>query len=579
MFAPLVSGLSFYDIVIYFVLFAIAGYICEVIFAAIVLGKFVNRGFLNGPWCPIYGFGVVIVAICLKPLSKSLLVLFIGSVLLTSVLEYFTGYILEKVFDQKWWDYSDDKFNLGGYICLKFSLLWGVACTAVVKLILPAVDAVIRVVPHFVGLIVTGVVVAVMLIDLSATVVTIMGIKKKIRLIDSTVAKLKAGTEDMGGFISKETLVVKDKYEEMAKTAGEKKEALVKTAEEKKAEFAEKKDALAKSVAEKCEANAERREELAKSVEEKYTAFVKSLGEKRGERRLMNAFPSLREKRVDRSLGKLREQLKLISEKSGERAAERQKRVVEEYEGTLPEGAEKPFAYGLSFTKLFWLFMIGNVAGFLMETFWAFFVQRRVELRVGLVWGPFIPVYGFGAVIMTLLLYRFYKKRDLVTFAAAAVVGAAFEYFCSLFQELAFGTVSWEYSGTTANIGGRTNLMYALIWGVLGLLWVKDLYPRVSKLIEKIPKKIGSPLTVILCVFMIADMFVSGTAVIRRGQRMKGIPANGGYEMWLDKHFDDKYLDFVYPNMIYVGEKNETEAGSETQTAPDSAADTSETTE
>ncbi len=568
MFAPLVSGLSFYDIVIYFVLFAIAGYICEVIFAAIVLGKFVNRGFLNGPWYPIYGFGVVIVAICLKPLSKSLLVLFIGSVLLTSVLEYFTGFILEKVFDQKWWDYSDDKFNLGGYICLKFSLLWGVACTAVVKLVLPAVDAVIRVVPHFVGLIVTGVIVALMLIDLSATVITIMGIKKKIRLIDSTVAKLKAGTEDMGGFISKETLVVKDKYEEIAKTAGE-----------KKAEFAGKRDAFAKSVAEKREANAERREEFAKSVEEKYAAFLKSVGEKRGERRLMNAFPSLREKRVDSSLGRLREQLKLISEKSEERAAERQKRVEEQYEEKIPEGAEKPFGCGLCFTKLFWLFMIGNVAGFLMETFWAFFVQRRVELRVGLVWGPFIPVYGFGAVIMTLLLYRFYKKRDLVTFAAAAVVGAAFEYFCSLFQELAFGTVSWEYSGTTANIGGRTNLMYALIWGVLGLLWVKDFYPRISKLIEKIPKKIGSPLTVILCVFMIADMFVSGTAVIRRGQRMKGIPANGGYEMWLDKHFDDKYLDFVYPNMIYVDEKDETAADGETPETADVPEETSSSDE
>lgn len=568
MFAPLVSGLSFYDIVIYFVLFAIAWYICEVIFAAIVLGKFVNRGFLNGPWCPIYGFGVVIVAICLKPLSKSLLVLFIGSVLLTSVLEYFTGYILEKVFDQKWWDYSDDKFNLGGYICLKFSLLWGVACTAVVKLVLPAVDAVIRVVPHFVGLIVTGVIVAVMLIDLSATVITIMGIKKKIRLIDSTVAKLKAGTEDMGGFISKETLIVKDKYEEIAKTAGE-----------KKAELAGKKDALAKAVAEKREANAERREDFAKSVEEKYAAFLKSVGEKRGERRLMNAFPSLREKRVDSSLGRLREQLKLISEKSEERAAERQKRVEEQYEEKIPEGAEKPFGCGLCFTKLFWLFMIGNVAGFLMETFWAFFIQRRVELRVGLVWGPFIPVYGFGAVIMTLLLYRFYKKRDLVTFAAAAIVGATFEFFCSLFQELAFGTVSWEYSGTTANIGGRTNLMYALIWGVLGLLWVKDFYPRISKLIEKIPKKIGSPLTVILCVFMIADMFVSGTAVIRRGQRMKGIPANCGYEMWLDKHFDDKYLDFVYPNMIYVDKKDETKADGETPETADVPEETSSSDE
>ena len=332
-------------------------------------------------------------------------------------------------------------------------------------------------------------------------------------------------------------------------------------------------------MAEKREANAERREELAKSVEEKYTAFVKSLGEKRGERRLMKAFPSLREKRVDSSLGRLREQLKLISEKSEERAAERQKCVVEKYEEKLPEGAEKPFAYGLSFTKLFWLFMIGNVAGFLMETFWAFFIQRRVELRVGLVWGPFIPVYGFGAVIMTLLLYRFYKKRDLVTFAAAAIVGATFEFFCSLFQELAFGTVSWEYSGTTANIGGRTNLMYALIWGVLGLLWVKDFYPRISKLIEKIPKKIGSPLTVILCVFMIADMFVSGTAVIRRGQRMKGIPANGGYEMWLDKHFDDKYLDFVYPNMIYVDKKDETKADSETPETADVPEETSSSDE
>ena len=121
--------------------------------------------------------------------------------------------------------------------------------------------------------------------------------------------------------------------------------------------------------------------------------------------------------------------------------------------------------------------------------------------------------------------------------------------------------------------------MYALIWGVLGLLWVKDFYPRISKLIEKIPKKIGSPLTVILCVFMIADMFVSGTAVIRRGQRMKGIPANGGYEMWLDKHFDDKYLDFVYPNMIYVDKKDETKADGETPETADVPEETSSSEE
>ena len=595
MFTPFVSGMSFYDILIYFVLFAIAGYICEVAFAAIVLGKFVNRGFLSGPWCPIYGFGVVIVAICLKPISGSLLVLFVGSVILTSVLEYFTGYVLEKVFDQKWWDYTDEKFNIGGYVCLKFSLLWGVACVAVVKLVLPAVDALIRFTPRVIGMIVTGVAIAVMLIDLASTVIAIMGIKKKLRLIDLTVSKLKAGTEDMGSFISKETLAAKEKYDELAKTASEKKAELEKTFDEKKDEFeikrgefaktvsekkdefvsavSEKKGEFAKTVSEKkgefVSAVSGKRDELAKNASEKYAAFAALFSEKRGEKRLMNAFPTLKKEKVDGSLGKLREQLKLISEKSGERAAKRRQTAFEEYSGTVREGDVKPFASGLCFTKLFWIFMIGNVVGFLLETFWAFFVQRRIELRVGLVWGPFIPVYGFGAIVMTLLLYRLYKKRDIVIFAAAGIIGGAFEYFCSLFQEKAFGTISWEYSGTTANIGGRTNLMYALIWGVLGLLWVKDIYPFLSKKIEKIPKKVGSPLTVILCVFMLADMFVSGTAVIRRGERMRGIPAENAYESWLDLNLDDKYLDLVYPNMIYVTEDGEKENAAENQTDGD----------
>lgn len=112
---------------------------------------FVNRGFLNGPWCHVYGFGVVIVLAFLEPLKSNLLLLFLSSVVLTSALEWATGFVLEKIFHQRWWDYSDQPFNLNGYICLRFSIAWGLACLFVVKLLHPSVLLVIRLVPRGLG--------------------------------------------------------------------------------------------------------------------------------------------------------------------------------------------------------------------------------------------------------------------------------------------------------------------------------------------------------------------------------------------------------------------------------------------
>ena len=114
-------------------------------------GNFVNRGFLNGPYCPIYGCGVVIVVAALTPLKDNLLILFAGSFLLTSILEYITGFILEKVFHNKWWDYSNKPFNLHGYICLKFSIYWGLACTFIMDVIHPIIYKGITMIPHILG--------------------------------------------------------------------------------------------------------------------------------------------------------------------------------------------------------------------------------------------------------------------------------------------------------------------------------------------------------------------------------------------------------------------------------------------
>ena len=102
-------------------------------------GKFVNRGFLNGPLCPIYGVGVVLVVLLLMPIHQNLVFLYVASTVLVTVLEGFTGFFMDKIFHHKWWDYTDQPLNIGGYVCLPFSLVWGVCCVLIVRVIHPVV--------------------------------------------------------------------------------------------------------------------------------------------------------------------------------------------------------------------------------------------------------------------------------------------------------------------------------------------------------------------------------------------------------------------------------------------------------
>jgi uncharacterized membrane protein len=225
---------------------------------------------------------------------------------------------------------------------------------------------------------------------------------------------------------------------------------------------------------------------------------------------------------------------------------------MKEYTRVFQTKQEKPFAFGLCFTKLFYLFVIGSFLGTIIETIWALLLYGHFAVRVGMVYGPFIPVYGGGACFLTLVLYKLYKLSDTLIFVISAVVGAGFEYFCSLLQEKMFGTVSWDYSNTPFNIDGRTNLMYALIWGFLGLVWVRYLYPLIAKLIEKIPKKSGSIITTFLIAFMIFNAFVSISATYRWNERADGIEAQNSFDVYLDNHFYDEKMEFLFPNMVTV---------------------------
>lgn len=234
---------------------------------------------------------------------------------------------------------------------------------------------------------------------------------------------------------------------------------------------------------------------------------------------------------------------------------------MKEYTQTFESKEDKPFAYGFCFTKLFYLFVIGSFIGTILETIWAFCVDGHFEMRVGMVYGPFIPVYGGGACFLTAALYKLYKLNDTLVFVISAFVGAGFEYFCSWLQEQMFGTVSWDYSDTPFNLDGRTNLMYALIWGFLGLVWVRYLYPWTAKLIEKIPKRAGAIITTFLIVFMAFNGFVSVTATARWTQRTEGVPASNSFEEYLDEKFDNEKMEFLFPGMKKAAEAGVTTEG------------------
>lgn len=166
-----VCGFSLYQTLAYFLIYSCLGWCLEVVYAAVTTGKLVNRGFLNGPVCPIYGFGMVIVLYALTPLVDNTLLLYLGGVILPSALELVGGWALYKLYRTRWWDYSDYPFNIGGYICLEFCLLWGVGTLVVMRIVHPIIAGLVAIVPTLVGVILMCIFYAVYATDVVATAI------------------------------------------------------------------------------------------------------------------------------------------------------------------------------------------------------------------------------------------------------------------------------------------------------------------------------------------------------------------------------------------------------------------------
>ena len=222
--------------------------------------------------------------------------------------------------------------------------------------------------------------------------------------------------------------------------------------------------------------------------------------------------------------------------------------VVTRTEKKREAKAEGVFAAGCGFYKLVMLFIVGAFLGDITETIFCRITAGYWMSRSSVVWGPFSIVWGLAIAAATALLYRYRNRSDGFLFFAGTFLGGAYEYLCSVFTEIVFGTVFWDYSKIPFNLGGRINLLYCFFWGIAAVIWLKILYPFMSGWIEKIPMRIGKILTWVLLIFMIVNMAVSALALARMDARASGIPAENVLEEWLDSSYNDDVMSRIYPN-------------------------------
>lgn len=266
-----------------FIIYAFLGWCSEVAFAAVNKGKFVNRGFLNGPVCPIYGVGMLIVVLCLWNLRDRPLLLFLGSALLTTALEFVTGFVLERVFHDKWWDYSDMPFNIKGYVCLKFTILWGLAASFIIGAIHRFIYMLIEKTPFVLGAILLAVFSAAFIADFIVTLTALVKLPKKLKAMAETERALRAVSDKIGENISDTTIAAKEKGEALAE---ENKPRL----EELKAEYEKKK------------------KELSAMLERNFV-----------QRRIFKAFPNLKNGRYKAIFDRISELKLKVTEKGNEK--------------------------------------------------------------------------------------------------------------------------------------------------------------------------------------------------------------------------------------------------------------------
>lgn len=278
--------MTYYEIAGYFIIYSFIGWCIEVVYHALRFGRVCNRGFLNGPVCPVYGFGVILVfgAVSLLALlfsdtgnvmSIPLPILYLAGMILTTFTEFMGGFLLDKFFHARWWDYRNQKFNLNGYICLRFSLIWGVGIVLIVRYLHPILirDS-IALIPEKYGWWILLLMYLLYILDIVVSALTMIKLNEKLAELEELRRSMRVVSNTLSYVLAEGTFVTDDLVRKEGRVYDEATEADSIHTLETKAEFEAKREALQTSVNEK-------REALQTSVNEKREALQMSVNEKR----------------------------------------------------------------------------------------------------------------------------------------------------------------------------------------------------------------------------------------------------------------------------------------------------------
>ncbi len=417
-----------------FFVYSILGWVTETAVASGKKRMFVNRGFFTGPVCFLYGLSAVSMTVTLSELQDNLVFLFLGCAVQATFLEWVAGKTLERINRHKWWDYSDKKWNFDGYICMSYSVLWGVLGVLALKFGNEVFTVYYNLLPGILAKVLIWGMSVVALLDSIASFAAVLHMQKKVPRVVQFDDNLGAWTGRLRRWISEHM-----------------------------------------------------------------------------ERRIVKAYPGVDGKK----------------------------------EEIIRQGH---FAEGCGFYKLFWLFLTGAFLGDIIETIFCRFSMGYWMSRSSLVWGPFSIVWGLAIAMATALLHKDKEQSEGKLFLIGTLLGGVYEYVCSVFTELVFGKVFWDYSKMSFNLGGRINLLYCFFWGIAAVVWIKFLYPKISGQIEKIPQRAGKIVSWLLIAFMIVNIAVSMLALIRYDSRGKGIAPVHKWENVMDTNFDDERMQRIYPN-------------------------------
>lgn len=206
----------------------------------------------------------------------------------------------------------------------------------------------------------------------------------------------------------------------------------------------------------------------------------------------------------------------------------------------------------IKISEIVWLFVIGCLVGFVLETIWHFLKNGVWINKQGLLYGPFKPIYGFGLIFIVLIMNNYREKKFWQKFIIGVILGSAFEYFGSLFQEYVFGTSTWNYSNFNLNIGGRIYLPYCFAWGIIAVFCVDYVYPFLKKILNKINPCFYKIITLSIGVFMIINISLTALASIRYSDRANNENTDSAVFKVIDNLYPDEYMQIKFPKMKII---------------------------